>query len=291
MFQIKKIVFPVDFTESCVGASRYVEAFAGRFQAELTLLHAVDVSPFAVWGTSSLWGLEGGDMTRHGMAWAREQMSKFLQEDFKHLDVKREVVEGDPGLQIVVAARQTGADLIMMPTHGLSVFRRYILGSVTAKVLHDAECAVWTGAHLENAPALETIGFPKVMCAVDMGPQSEKALRWAAGFASEHSAELIVANVVPAHEARPAKYFDQPFVLALAAQVREELQVLLETLGITARVIVVGGEPAKALSDIAKSEKISQLVIARGAVTEGLGRLRTHAYAIVRSAPCPVVSI
>lgn len=41
MRQIKKILFPVDFSESSVGAARHVEALAGRFEAEIMLLHAV----------------------------------------------------------------------------------------------------------------------------------------------------------------------------------------------------------------------------------------------------------
>jgi hypothetical protein len=31
---IKKILFPVDFSKRCIGAARYVEAMAGRFEAE-----------------------------------------------------------------------------------------------------------------------------------------------------------------------------------------------------------------------------------------------------------------
>jgi len=291
VFQIKKILFPVDFSAACLGASRYVEAFTGRFQAELTLLHVVDNSAYRAWGTSAYWGMSGADVGREGVKWAREEMGKFLTEETKHFDVKREVLEGDAGQQIVAAARRSGVDLIMMPTHGLSVFRRYILGSITAKVLHDAECAVWTGTHMENAPPLDAIAFPKVLCAVDLGPQSERALRWAAGFAKEHSAELIVANIIPVRQAGQARYFDQGFVADISNSVRQELQVLLNNLGITARPIVVGGEPAKALSGIAQSERVSQVVIARGAAAEGLGRLRTQAYAIVRSSPCPVVSV
>ena len=52
--------------------------------------------------------------------------------------------------------------------------------------------------------------------------------------------------------------------------VREELRRLLENLSITARTIVVGGDPAKAVSEIARSEEVAQLVIARGAVAAGL---------------------
>ena len=68
-------------------------------------------------------------------------------------------------------------DLIVMPTHGYGPFRRFILGSVTAKVLHDADCPVMTGVHLEEAPPIDTIAFRHVLVAVDLGPQSAPALR------------------------------------------------------------------------------------------------------------------
>jgi hypothetical protein len=56
-------------------------------------------------------------------------------------------------------------------------------------------------------------------------------------------------------------------------------------------MIVTGGDPAKAVSEIAQAEQADQMVIARGVIAEGLGRMRTHAYAMIRSAPCPVVSV
>lgn len=291
MFKIKKILFPVDFSKPCEGALHYVEAFAGRFQAELKVVHVVDLGAYAVWGTSALWGVPAVDMSREGSKWAVEEMKGFMKKGIKHLNVTSQVLEGDPGIEIVAAAREWDADLVMIPTHGLSIFRRFILGSITAKILHDTECPVWTGAHLEDAPPLDEISFRKVLCAVDMGPQSEKAIRWAAGFAKEHSAELIVANVVPAAEGRPAKYFDRRFVLELSVQMREEVRVFLEELGIEATIVIEGGDPAKTLSEIATSVQADQLVIARGVLPEGLGRLRTNAYAIIRSAPCPVVSV
>jgi nucleotide-binding universal stress UspA family protein len=47
-------------------------------------------------------------------------------------------------------ARESAFDLIMMPTRGRGRFRAALLGSVTAKVLHDSACAVWTAAHAET---------------------------------------------------------------------------------------------------------------------------------------------
>ena len=54
-----------------------------------------------------------------------------------------------------------------MPTQGRSRIRQFLIGSVTAKVLHDSECPVLTGSHLED-----TIDFPdfrakSIICAVD----------------------------------------------------------------------------------------------------------------------------
>lgn len=291
MFQIRKILFPVDFSEACIGAARYVEAFAGRFQAELTLLHVVDIGSYATWGLTAEGGIPVIELSREGAKQGRQKLDGFLVTELKHLDVKRQVIEGDPGIEIVAAARQSGCDLIMMPTQGLSVFRRYLIGSITAKILHDAECPIWTGPHLEKAPPLEAISFHKVLCAVDLGPQSASALRWAAGFAAEHSAELIVAHAVPAAEFRPATYFDHGFVEVVVAQARKELKDLLESLGIAARIVMVGGNPAKEICKLAQTEQVDQLVIARGAVAEGLGRLRTQSYAMIQGSPRPVISV
>jgi len=217
---------------------RLRRGFHRSLQAQLTLLHAVDFGAYVSPGTPDLWRTQATDLSREAAEWASETIKTYLAEDLKHLDVGRQVVQGDPALKIVAAAKQSGTDLIMMPCHGLSVFRRYILGSVTAKVLHDADCAVWTGVHLEHSPPLETIRFRKVRCAVDLGPQSARALRWASGFSSEHSAELIVVHAVPAAGA-------QTRLNGLEDKGRKELQELLNALEITARVIVAGGEPAK----------------------------------------------
>ncbi len=290
MVNIRKILFPIDFSPGCLGMSRYVESIASRFRAEVTFLHAVSQSDFML-GTPDFGGLAMVENYRAGLEASRQRMSNYLAEEFQHLSVKRLVLEGDPASKIIELSQQDDSDLIMMPTHGLGPFRRFILGSLTAKVLHDAGCAVWTGAHLENAPPLEKIAFRKVLCAVDLSPQSEGALKWAAGFAEEHGAELIALHVVPAAETRPAKYLDRDLVETLITEAKAEMGTLLAHLDIPARIVVEGGEPAKRAQLVAETENANLLVIARGAVTEGWGRLRTHSYAIIRSAPCPVVSI
>jgi nucleotide-binding universal stress UspA family protein len=58
------------------------------------------------------------------------------------LSVDTEQVDGAPAEVIVQRARDLGAGLIMMTTHGRSGLRRVLLGSVAEAVLHDAPCPV-----------------------------------------------------------------------------------------------------------------------------------------------------
>ena len=48
-----------------------------------------------------------------------------------------------------------------------------LLGSVTAKVLHDAECPVWTATHVDRQAGAQPRGrVPNILCAVDATPKS-----------------------------------------------------------------------------------------------------------------------
>ena len=82
----------------------------------------------------------------------------------------------------------------MLPTHGLGVFRRLLVGSVTSKVLHDATCAVWTAAHAETqrSPHLPQ----RVLCAVDGTSKSAALLQWADAFCHVLDARVSALHVV-----------------------------------------------------------------------------------------------
>jgi hypothetical protein len=78
------------------------------------------------------------------------------------------MVEGNAALDIVDHAKSERIDLIMMPTHGYGPFRALLLGSVTAKVLHDAECPVWTMIHTDKKVADPADRWRRSLCAVDI---------------------------------------------------------------------------------------------------------------------------
>jgi nucleotide-binding universal stress UspA family protein len=162
---------------------------------------------------------------------------------------------------------------------------------VTAKVLHDADCPVWTGVHLEEAPPIERISFRNVLVAVDLGPQAIEPLRWAAWFASACDARLWIIHATPSLEGRAGEYFDPDWRVHLAEQARGEIAKLQEQAGSRAEVLVEDGDAPRVVCSAAKRLGADVLVIGRGSAAGVFGRLRTNAYSIIRQSPTPVVSV
>jgi nucleotide-binding universal stress UspA family protein len=290
MFEMKKILLPVDFSERAYGAARYAEALAEHYGAEVTMVHVIP-APHYEFGALEAGGSMVGELYASRKKVLEQQCARFLTKELPNLKARRIVLEGDPAQEIVRFAHDEGFDLIVMPTHGYGPFRRFILGSTTSKVLHDSECPVWTGVHLEAAPAPERIKFETVVAALDLKDHSDKVLRWAHEFCKSQSARLTILHVTPSLEGQAGEYFDPDWRLHLKRQAMEAIEALQQRVGSTAEVAVDAGEAHKMVCDYAKTSKADLLVIGRGSATGVFGRLRTHAYSIVRGSPCPVVSV
>jgi nucleotide-binding universal stress UspA family protein len=276
---IKKILFPVDFSARSIGAAHYVEFLAGRFDAEIMLLHVVEN------GTNTL---------ADELLPARQiQLDGFLADELKYFTTLRTCVVGqDAAREIIDSARSWQPDLVMMPTHGFGLYRRLLLGSVTAKVLHDLECPVWTDVHSEQAPALEEITCRRVLCAIDLEDQSACLLRWGAFLAGEYQADLRIVHAIPVAEGGlPGRYFDTEFVASIAAEAKSRIATLQTSCGTKASVEIEAGDPAKVVADVARAFAADLLIIGRHDSSGVGGHLRQNAYGILRDSPCPVISI
>jgi nucleotide-binding universal stress UspA family protein len=224
-------------------------------------------------------------------AQARKDLDSHMAAELGGLHVTRVLLEGDPARKIVEFAHAEGIDLILMPTHGYGPFRRLVLGSVTAKILHDADCPVMTGIHLEESPPMEAITFRRVLVAIDLGPQSPRALEWAAWLASATGAVLTLIHVTPSLEGRSGEYFDPKWRENLARQAEEEVARVAGQLGAAPEVLIRNGDAPGVICSAAEKLSADLLVIGRGSAAGVFGRLRTNAYSIIRQSPCPVVSV
>ena len=286
MLDISKILFPVDFSEQCTAAAPNVAEWALHFKAKLTLLHVLEIPP--VWYADlAADELEALVPTEELLKEKRGQLDLYLRDEFRRIpDVDRAVQKGNPAEVIAEYAR--GADLVMMPTHGRGPFRRFLLGSVTAKVLHDVECPVWTDVH-SNVPVGRD-GCKSVVCAVDLRPESVSAIRWAAEFAASYDAELTLVHAMPAI-AGPIHPEVAHVCGFLIQDAREHIAELQREAGTTAKVCIQGGKIAETIRSCAVQHDAGLVVIGRGRMGETLGGLRSDAYAIIRESACPVVRV
>jgi nucleotide-binding universal stress UspA family protein len=288
MLNIKHILFPVDFSERSCGAVPFVAGLAQRFGAKVTLLSVAQPFWYAGMGEPSYPVMFDTEELKADL---QERLDTCFINELAGVEVARVAELGDPAEVIINFAHEKKVDLIMLPTHGYGPFRRLLLGSVTAKVLHDAECPVWTGAHMEEPPAKEHLACRSVVCAVDNTPKSVPLIQWAAQFAKDSGATLRLVHAVAGIESWPEKQLDREFEEAIRLESRAQVEKIAKEAGVDVPLCVTVGDVASVVREEARRHGADMLIIGRGVLHETLGRLRTHAHAIVRQAPCPVVSV
>ena len=145
MIDIKRILFPIDFSEYANKVLPYVIFLAGKHNATIYLLHvAQDLRHYAYAGPGSPQNTVSRLMEELVES-AEKLMDKVCREHFNgYPDFKRRVVAGDPGEVIVNMVEEEGIDLIVMGTHGRKGLSRTFFGSVAEYVVRNAPAPVFT---------------------------------------------------------------------------------------------------------------------------------------------------
>jgi nucleotide-binding universal stress UspA family protein len=295
MLKIEHILLPIDYSPRSHAAVGYAVILARRFHSSLTVLH---VLPHVNPALELVGPCGGGVLVQDALARqtedAERQLKSYLAGEFQHLEVQRVLAEGDPAPTILDWAHSRGVDLIVMPTRGFGVFRRFLLGSVTAKVLHDARCPVLTTQHAGDVPPDFAWELHSILCAVNPGSGDEKAMHWAHGLASVFGAQLSIVHALPSFALRPETYYlESDIGRVLARDMKERIEKMLSAAGILKAPIYIqnGGSVARGVQSVAQDHRADLVVIGHSSGNGDRGRLRTDAYAIIRESPCPVVSV
>lgn len=224
----------------------------------------------------------------------KEMLDSFLAEDLKSCEVTRVLAEGDPAQTIVEYSRSHAMDLIVSETRGTGVFRRLILGSVTAKVLHDAPCPVLTGVHAEEVRIDQAWVVRRILCAVDPAGGDEAAIAWSVKLSAAFGASLSVVHAIPAppfHLQAHAIEAELRNLLSRDAQVRIAEMLKAASGSPDTEIHVQSGPVGKVILAIAQDFQADLIVIGHGSAGEISGRLHSNGYAIIRDSPCPVLSV
>jgi nucleotide-binding universal stress UspA family protein len=119
----KLILVPTDFSAPAAHALRYAAALGERFRAHLLVIYVDAFVP-------------PGEMER-------EQLQTFAETNIPvTVPFDLRLITGDPATAILSEVGETGADLIVMGTHGRTGLQRLLFGSVTEAVIRQAPVPV-----------------------------------------------------------------------------------------------------------------------------------------------------
>jgi len=265
MFTFTKILIPVALSPSCAWAAQYGVQMARRFDAELLFLHIGDCP--------------------------RETVEAFLGPAVNDAKYEIAICHGDPADVIVQVARETSPSMIVMPTHAHGRFRRFLLGSVTAKVLHDLDYPVLTGVHQETAPSPGRVDIHQIVGAVDANESFVPVTQGALELSALFNAALTLIHAVPAADETSDNRGEIELRKYLFHMAEGKFDRLKREAALDVTISLAGGEVCTVVREATLRTGAELVVIGRGQTQRALGRLRTHSYSIIRHSPCPVLSI
>ncbi len=191
---VERILCPVDLSDASRGALAHAIGVASWFSASLTVLHVDQPFAPAILTPTDPTGILPPRPSRDELY--REVQAFVETVDNRDVPVDIEIEAGAATSSILRAAERFGSDMIVMGTHGRSGLDRIVIGSVASTVLHKAACPVLVVPPEVPPPA--PVAFQRIVCAVDFGPSSIRALDYALSLAQEAGGSLTLLHVLEA---------------------------------------------------------------------------------------------
>jgi len=145
----RHILVPIDFGEPSEEAVDLALALAARFDASVTLLHVVSMPPYYYSAYAEGLAFPVEEMETRAKAALDDAVAKA---NAKYPRTRGSVTAGHPPEQILAAITSSGADLVVMGTHGRRGVSRVLLGSVAEKVVRHSPVPVLTTGARHVAP-------------------------------------------------------------------------------------------------------------------------------------------
>ena len=300
--QIKTILVPLDFSRASIQALKYAIPFGREFGA---VIHLVHVQPTS--GRTAIVNV-GGFMLNcaDAIALMQDRLSDALRRQGGFSPDNCHIVSGRPFEEICQLARKIKADLIILPTRGLSGLKHVLLGSTAERVVRHAPCPVLIprGAEFKaitwsGAAAVTDFEVRKILVPVDFTKCSLAGAEYAARLARGTGATLRLFHVVFPYPELFA--IDRagaglaPLIKTAKARARQEMKELLKMSflrGISCETEIQTGPVIDEICEESSRTEIDLVVTSThgctGFVHAVIGSVAEH---VVRHAECPVIII
>ncbi|MCF8076662.1 MAG: universal stress protein [Desulfotignum sp.] len=191
----KKIMCAVDFSEFTNLTLSYGQALAKEFEAHLTLCHVVSNMVLMSSAGQAYIASEKIEAERRQDAASRlEDIGKTLD-----MDCDTMVTTGHPADELARIAEETDVDMVVAATHGGSGVKRFLVGSVTDRLVKTLSCPVLVlhgKAEPDVLPGDRKKLLTRILVGCDFSPDSSLAFQYGLSLAQEFETQLFLAHVV-----------------------------------------------------------------------------------------------
>jgi nucleotide-binding universal stress UspA family protein len=280
MQRLQTILFPTDLSEASVRAFPHARFLAERFDARLTLYHAleIDARPLA------LIEVDESRLMAAAEVEARARLATLTQGLSVPHDVlieKGVIVPALADVAVLAQIARSRPDLTVMATHSRKGVGSYFIGTVAERVIREARTPVLV---VRESADDEVFPYRRLLVTTDFSPASRRAFPWSRRLAHDLSALLVALHVA----AKAAVDGDEA-IRQLDALKRF---VTPEHEGLDIRPLVAHGTAWREIVAVAARERIDLILMStKGHDSLADDVMGSHADRVIRHAPCPVLIV
>ena len=282
-FQPKLVLCPTDFSEMATLALNYGKMISTGFKARMLVLFADHFEPppyFTPGQENKL--IKSMERSRKA---ATVHLARYIKENLgEETQMEALVIDDRPDRAILKTAETRNADLIVMGTQGRSGWSRFMLGSVTERILREIDRPVLAVRFKESEGVTAPVFIKKILCPVNYTELAHFALDHAVAVAECFRADLTVLHVI---ESPSGEESEQAAHKTLCTWIPEEMRPRCNL-----REIIRRGGAAEQIIETALSLGCDLIVIGaqhkRFSDTTVIGTTTSR---VTQHAPCPVLVI
>ena len=283
---LARIMVATDFSQVADRAIDYAVSLARRFNSRIYLTHVLNFQAYEAVEPNL------GSFTMAKPWQIAEDKVRAIVASGRLAGVSNEVIieEGNLWPELERLIEKNDIDLLVLGTHGVSGSLKVVIGSCAEQIFRQARIPVLTvGPGVTQDSPFEA-EFRSILFATDFGPGAEREAAFAFSIAQEHRAKVMFLHVAPFKTGVPQ--LDAVAERELITKQLKELLPRSDKLQCKPEIHIAYGEPVLEILRLAGETKADLIVI--GATKGGSfsGHLpNTKAYAVVRDAKCPVLTI
>ncbi len=293
---LTRILFATDFSDDAARAQAYAAYLATAWDATLDVLHVIEAPH---WSSAETETIAVVAQARADAARQLEQVRDDLARN--GIAAKVRLVLGNPTEHICLAARDNGAELVVLGVQGLNNLVYGLIGSTAERVVKEGPCPVLAvpGLHEgtgEPSSASRQAPIRHILAPLDFSSPSLDAVEYAIQLAKGLGATLTLMHVL-----EPVVYDLDCGLGMIEQEARKrdswnrqlmELRDVITSFGLPADLEISGGLPSDAILACALRHHSDLIVMGthgrRGVSAERFGSV---ADAVLRRANCPVLTV